>query len=123
MPVDHANRTHFCSILEFFCLEPFGVLGKGLERGRDSRFQETKLLGPEPWSQSKQCGYCVVDPAGLDYIQRNTPSKAGGRSRAIYDHLHMTSFGERVRSEVKEEGDVAEARYVIPRKHLARRVK
>ena len=55
-----------------------------------------------------------VDPAGLHHIQQSGPSRAGGASGSIYEHIGIRgdrSFPEDVRQAVNEECDAHYHRY------------
>lgn len=82
----------------------YGVLGTALTAEK-----KMEQVAPEPDEDT-----AIADPAGLEYIQEKGPKEASGAAGAIYEWLGIksdSSFPERVRNEVKAEGEGLYQRY------------
>ena len=75
-------------------VKPYGVLG-------DKKRQDGEIV---PFWQST----VIVDPAGLNFIQRNNTAGAGGASGAIYAKIGINTFADEVIYSIK---NVTEAKW------------
>ena len=72
------------------------------------------ILGKTGLTQKQIVSSCIVDPAGLQFIQHSSPGKAGGASRAIYQLIKIRdrmSFPAPVRKAVTAVGHATYHRY------------
>lgn len=76
------------ALVKALAVRNWGVLGVQLT----SKFQQAPLA-PVPNAST-----VFVDPAGLPFIVENCPDFAGAASRAVYNHVGISSFPEPVRT-------------------------
>ena len=72
-------------------VKPYGVLGKGINYA----FQTDNHTTLNPTLNT-----CIVDPAGLNYMQFGNISGAGGASKSIYKFISLTDDDEFKKSDV-----------------------
>mmetsp|Transcript_33285 Transcript_33285/g.55007 ORF Transcript_33285/g.55007 Transcript_33285/m.55007 type:complete len:232 (-) Transcript_33285:231-926(-) len=75
-------------LLKALTVRSWGVLGVQLT----TQFEQVPHA-PEPDAST-----VFVDPAGLPFIEHNCPDAAGAASRAVYNHVGISSFPEAVRT-------------------------
>ena len=63
---------------------------------------------------SVRIDHVVVDPAGLEFIQKNTPWKAGALSKVVYKFLGISAFPQGVRGTITKTGHAAHHKYTRP---------